>query len=118
LSRLDSAAYAALEAKAAALAAGLEAAFAGAGLPVQVPRVGPLVGLFFTGSPVRNYAEAKEADAKRYACFFHSMLERGVYLAPSAFEAFFVSLAHTPANLESTALLAAEAARDVAARAG
>jgi glutamate-1-semialdehyde 2,1-aminomutase len=118
LARLDPAAFAALEERAAALAGGLEAALAGAGLEGQVPRVGPLVGLFFTGSPVTDYAAAKEADAKRYAWFFHAMLERGVYLAPSAFEAFFVSLSHTPADLEATAEAAAEAALEVARLAG
>jgi glutamate-1-semialdehyde 2,1-aminomutase len=118
LSRLDRAAYAGLEERAAVLAAGLEAALAGAGLPAQVPRVGPLAGLFFAGSPVRDYASAKEADAKRYAWFFHAMLDRGVYLAPSAFEAIFVSLSHTPVDLEATAEAAADAAREVARRAG
>ncbi len=118
LARLDQAAYSALEERAATLAAGLEAALAGAGLEAQVPRVGPLVGLFFAGSAVTDYASAKEADAKRYAWFFHAMLERGVYLAPSAFEAIFVSLSHTPADLDATAEAAAGAAAEVAARAG
>jgi glutamate-1-semialdehyde 2,1-aminomutase len=114
LARLDPAAYARLEERAAALARGLEAALAGAGVEAQVPRVGPLVGLFFAGAPVTDYAAAKAADTKRYARFFHAMLERGVYLPPSAFEAFFVSLSHTPADLEATAAAAAEAAREVA----
>jgi glutamate-1-semialdehyde 2,1-aminomutase len=118
LSRLDGAAYAALEERAASLAAGLESAFAGAGLPAQVPRVGPLVGLFFAAAPVGDYDAAKEADAKRYAVFFHALLERGVYFPPSPFEALFVSLAHAPEDLEATAEAAAEAAREVAAHSG
>lgn len=115
LARLDSGAYAALEERAVVLAGLLESAFAAVGVPVQVPRVGPLVGLFFADEPVRDYDSAKQADAKRYARFFHAMLERGVYLAPSAFEAFFPSLAHTRADLEATGAAAAEAAREVAA---
>ena len=110
LAHLDKAAYAALEATATALADGLRAALAGAGLAAQVPRVGPLVGLFFTDNPVTDYASAQAADAKRYATFFHAMLDRGVYLAPSPFEALFPSLAHGPAEIDQILHAAAEAA--------
>ena len=115
LARLDAAAYAGLEERAETLASGLERACGDAGVAVQVPRVGPLVGLFFSSSAVRDYDHAKEADAKRYAWFFHAMLERGVFVAPSAFEALFVTLAHTPGDLRATVDAAAEAAREVAA---
>ncbi|HMC79204.1 MAG TPA: aminotransferase class III-fold pyridoxal phosphate-dependent enzyme, partial [Acidimicrobiia bacterium] len=115
LARLDAAAYAALEATATALADGLHAALAGAGLAAQVPRVGPLVGLFFSETPVVDYASAQAADGKRYARFFHEMLDRGVYLAPSAFEALFPSLAHGPAEIEAIVGAAADAAAAVAA---
>jgi glutamate-1-semialdehyde 2,1-aminomutase len=57
---------------------------------------------FFCDGPVSDYAAAKRADTARYARFFHGMLERGVYLAPSQFEAGFVSLAHTEADIEAT----------------
>ncbi len=115
LEHLDAGVYAALETKAETLAAGLRQAMADAGLPAEVPRVGPLVGLFFAAEPVTDYEAAKATDTKRYARFFHALLERGVYFAPSAFETFFPSLAHTDADLEATASAAAEAAMEVAA---
>jgi glutamate-1-semialdehyde 2,1-aminomutase len=110
LARLDAAAYRALEATAATLADGLRSALSGAGVAAQVPRVGPLVGLFFSETPVVDYASAQEADGKRYARFFHEMLDRGVYLAPSPFEALFPSLAHGPADIAQIVTAAAEAA--------
>jgi glutamate-1-semialdehyde 2,1-aminomutase len=118
LARLGPADFELLEERAATLAEGLGAALAGAGLAVQVPRVGTLAGLFFAEAPVTDYAGAKAADAKRYALFFHELLERGVYLAPSPFETMFVSLSHSPEDLDATRAAAGEAAREVAARAG
>jgi glutamate-1-semialdehyde 2,1-aminomutase len=73
------------------------------------------VGLFFSETPVVDYASAQEADGKRYARFFHEMLDRGVYLAPSPFEALFPSLAHGPADIEAIVTAAGEAATAVAA---
>ena len=110
LARLDAAAYARLEATATTLADGLRGAFAAADLPAQVPQVGPLVGLFFSDNPVVNYASAQQADGKRYARFFHEMLGRGVYLAPSPFEALFPSLAHTSTDIAEIVAAAAESA--------
>ncbi len=108
--------YEALTATAAALAAGLRAAFADAGLPAQVPQVGSLVGLFFASEPVRNYDDAKAAAGNgRYAPFFHAMLRRGVAFAPGPYEAMFPSLAHTDADIARTVELAAEAAAEVVA---
>jgi glutamate-1-semialdehyde 2,1-aminomutase len=115
LARLDDAAYVTLEATAINLADGLRQAVSGAGLAVQVPQVGPLVGLFFADAPVVDYASAQSADGKRYARFFHEMLDRGVYIAPSPFEALFPSLAHGPAEIEAIVTAAAESARAVAA---
>jgi glutamate-1-semialdehyde 2,1-aminomutase len=115
LDRLDAGAYARLDATAASLADGLQAALAAAGLAAQVPRVGPLVGLFFSESPVVDYASAQAADGKRYARFFHEMLDRGIYLAPSPFEAVFPSLAHGPGEIDGTVNAAAGAAAAVAA---
>jgi glutamate-1-semialdehyde 2,1-aminomutase len=75
--------------------------------PVQVPVVGPLVGLFFSESPVTNYVESKAAaDTGWYPRFFRSMLERGVAFAPGAYEAMFPSLAHTWDDIERTVDLA------------
>jgi glutamate-1-semialdehyde 2,1-aminomutase len=64
------------------------------GLPVQVPQCGSMFSIFFTDAPVRDYATALRGDAKLFGRFFHACLERGVYLAPSAYEAGFLSTAH------------------------
>ncbi len=71
--------------------------------------VRPLARRKRTGAPVTDYASAKRADTARYGRYFHAMLERGVYLAPSQFEAAFVSLAHTEQDLDTAAAAAAEA---------
>jgi glutamate-1-semialdehyde 2,1-aminomutase len=115
LAQLDANAYARLEATATTLADGLSTALAAAGIPAQVPRVGPLVGLFFSETPVTDYASAQQADGKRYARFFHEMLARGIYLAPSPFEALFPSLAHGPAEIAAIVSAASESAAALAA---
>ena len=116
LDQLDDAAYVRLEGRAAELGAWLTEVITEAGLPVQVPVVGPLMGLFFSATAPTDYASATAADSRTYAAFFHAMLERGVALAPSPFEALFPSLAHTKDELERTVDLAAAAARDAARR--
>ncbi len=73
-----------------------------ANIPAVVNQVGSMFTLFFTGQPVRNYADAKRSDTARFARFFHGMLDRGIYLPPSQFEAAFVSAAHTLADVEKT----------------
>jgi len=116
LAELDAAAYTMLEGRAAELAGLLEEVIAGAGLAVQVPRVGPLVGLFFAESPVLDYHGASASAATGcYRRLFRALLDRGVALAPGPYEALFPSLAHTRDDIERTADLAAAAARDVAA---
>jgi glutamate-1-semialdehyde 2,1-aminomutase len=70
-----------------------------AGVAVTVQRVGTMLTPFFTSGPVRNYAEAKRCDRAAYGAFFHAMLEGGVYLPPSAFEASFTSTAHGAGEL-------------------
>jgi len=82
---------------------------------VQINRVGSMFTIFFTDEPVRDYAGAKRADTERFARFHRAMLKRGVYLPPSQFEAWMVSLAHTEADIEATVAAAAEALRDVTA---
>ena len=114
LDLLDDAAYVQLAGRAAELAANLTTVITEAGLPVQVPTVGPLMGLFFADEAPHDYASAKQADGARYARFFHHLLDRGVALAPSPFEALFPSLAHTKEELERTVDLAAAAARATA----
>ena len=69
-------------------------------IPAQVNSVGSLATLFFTSEPVTNYTAAKKSDTKRYAEYFRSMLDRGVFLAPSQFEASFISAAHTDLDIE------------------
>ena len=105
--------YDELEAHVAGFGAALHEAIAGTGLAVQVPVEGTLSGLFFSGSPVRNYDDARAGDHQTYARFFHAMLDRGVFLAPSSYEVMFVSLAHTDADLARTVQLAADAAHEV-----
>jgi glutamate-1-semialdehyde 2,1-aminomutase len=110
LNELSDASYEALEAAAERLASGLRAAFADAGTPAQVTRAFTLVGVFFGAEPVRNYEDARRADHSRYARVFHGLLDRGVYVAPSGYEALFPSLAHTDADIDLTVKAAAEAA--------
>jgi glutamate-1-semialdehyde 2,1-aminomutase len=96
--------YEKLESLAARLEAGLRAP------GVMVNRVGSMLTAFFTDSPVVDYASAKRSDTAHYGRFFRSMLDHGVYLAPSQFEAAFVSLAHTEADIDRV-IAAAESAR-------
>ncbi len=95
-------AYRDLNAKADYLAGGMAKAFAAAGVPSYTNRVGSMWTTFFQKGPVTDYASAKRSDTKRYAAYFHGLLERGVYIAPSQFEAGFVSLAHTKRDLDRT----------------
>jgi glutamate-1-semialdehyde 2,1-aminomutase len=110
LSLLDDAAYRRLDQVARALAEGVQAAFDEAGAPARVQRAGNLFSVFMTRAEVLDYEGAREQDTARYARFFHAMLERGVYLPPSAYEAWFVSTAHTDADVEQVLAAAREAA--------
>ena len=110
LAQLDAAAYVTLEAKAARLVEGLLGAFSAAGLAAQVTQAGTLAGLFFAPEPVTNYAAAQNGDHELYARFFHGMLDRGVYFAPSGYETTFVSLAHTDDVIDATIAIATEVA--------
>ena len=114
LAQLDQAAYDELERKAALLVGGLTTAFEASGVPARVTQAATLSGLFFSPAPVTNYALAQQADHERYAQFFHGMLSRGVYFAPSGYETMFVSLAHTDEIITRTVEFAAEAAADIA----
>ena len=114
LSLLDDAAYRRLGEVADALAAGVQAAFDRAGAPARVQRAGNLFSVFMTKDEVFDYAAAREQDTAAYARFFHAMLDRGVYLPPSAYEAWFVSIAHTDADVERVLSAAGEAAEATA----
>lgn len=94
--------YKKLDRQAAALAAGLGDAARKAGVPLAQTRVGSMLGLFFAKGPIVDFASAKAADTQTYGKFFHRMLEGGVYFAPSAFEAAFLSTAHTPRDIAYT----------------
>ncbi len=72
------------------------------GIPIQQTRLGSMQGLFFTERPVVDYASAKEADTERFGRYFRAMLDAGVYLAPSQFEAGFLSTVHGTAEIERT----------------
>jgi glutamate-1-semialdehyde 2,1-aminomutase len=103
--------YERLQAASARLEAGLARAVAESGLPVRLARVGSLMTLFFSGREPVDWASVADADTRMYARFFRGMLERGVYLAPSQFEAAFVSLAHTDAIIDRTIDTAREVSR-------
>jgi glutamate-1-semialdehyde 2,1-aminomutase len=94
--------YEDLEEKGAWLARELAQAAARQGVALTVNRVGSMLTLFFTAGPVSNLEEAKKSDLGQFRKFFQGMLEAGVSLPPSQFEALFVSRAHTPADLEQT----------------
>jgi len=116
LSLLDGAAYKELAQIAGRLAAGLAGAFGARGLAAQVPVVGPLVGVFFQPAPVLDYAGARRsASTGRYPPLFHGLLDRGVAIAPGAYEVMFPSLAHRDADIEATVAAAEEAAGRIVA---
>ena len=101
-------AWSRLEALGSELERGMVAVAKAAGIPVQFQRIGSMFCGYFTDRPVWNLADALQSDRNRFARFFHGMLDRGVYLAPSQFEAGFLSTAHTSADIEAT-IRAAEA---------
>jgi glutamate-1-semialdehyde 2,1-aminomutase len=113
LSLLDQGAYDQLDSIAMHLAVGLEAAFADAGLEAHVARVGPLVGVHLGAELPHDYDGARRTDETAYARLFHAMLERGVALAPGAYEVLFPGLAHTEAVIEHVVEVAAAAAASV-----
>jgi glutamate-1-semialdehyde 2,1-aminomutase len=110
--------YEGLEAKSAALEAGLRNAAEKAGVKTFHTRVGSVLGLFFTPGPVVDYTTASKSDTQIFTLYFHEMLNRGVYLAPSQFECSFVSAAHTNEQIESAVAAATEALQSVAERSG
>jgi glutamate-1-semialdehyde 2,1-aminomutase len=105
--------YERLEHASRELGDGLAAACRAAGVPAVVNRVGSMLTAFFTGEPVIDYASAKKSDTARYGRFFRGMLARGVYLAPSQFEAAFVSLAHSDEDIERTVEAASAVLREL-----
>ena len=108
--------YERLDALTTALAEGIGAAAREAGVAVYQTRVGSMFTTFFTAEPVVDEATAKRADTKAFAAFFGALLDQGVYIAPSQFEAGFVSLAHSDDDIARTLAAAQVAMRQVAAR--
>ena len=94
--------YEKLEATTKRLAEGIQEAATAAGLPVCGNSISAMFGFFLCDGPVRNFEEAKATDSERFAKLHRAMLERGVYLAPSSFEAGFTSLAHSDADIDAT----------------
>ncbi|TAK28762.1 MAG: glutamate-1-semialdehyde-2,1-aminomutase [Chloroflexota bacterium] len=108
--------YPELDRKSLLLAEGLARAAKEAGVSLYQPRVGSMQCAFFTDQTVTDYASAKTSDTARFGRYHHAMLERGIYLAPSQFEATFVSTAHTDEDIAVTVEAAREAFRVAAAR--
>lgn len=100
-----------LSANTRALCDGLEAAGRAVGVPITTHQVGGMFGIFFSDKPVWSYEDTTHCDVEHFKRFFHAMLEEGIYLAPSAFEAGFVSIAHTSADITNTVAAAERALR-------
>jgi glutamate-1-semialdehyde 2,1-aminomutase len=100
--------YERLEMLSARLEAGLRAAATAAGVPFQLARVGSMMTLFFASEPVNAWPAASRSDTKKFARWFWGMLERGVYLPCSQYEALFVSTAHTEVEIDATVAAARE----------
>jgi glutamate-1-semialdehyde 2,1-aminomutase len=98
-----------IERKATELAQGIGQAAEDAGVPIFQTRVGTMFSNFLTAEPVTDYQSAKKSDTARFGRYFQGMLERGVYIAPSQFEAGFMSLAHSHEDIEYTVTAAREA---------
>ena len=101
-------AYKKLEKNSKHLAEGLGEAAKYAKIPYYQTRIGSMLGGFFTEGPVSNYASARKSDTARYGKFFHGMLNHGIYLAPSQFEAMLLSTAHTDRHIRQTITAAQE----------
>jgi glutamate-1-semialdehyde 2,1-aminomutase len=116
LKHLSRGLYRRLSAMGAALAGGLADAARDAGVPLQVNAIGSMVTPFFASERVRDFRSATTADTPRFGVFFNAMLDRGVYLPPSQFEAWFLSGAHSRRDIEKTIEAAREAMKAVAKR--
>ncbi|KIL37401.1 glutamate-1-semialdehyde aminotransferase [Cohnella kolymensis] len=106
--------YERMDDMAAKLAAGLKASADGYGVPLTVNRIVGAFSTHFCDHPVTNYEEAQDTDGEQFAQFFRLMLERGIYLAPSKYEAWFLTTAHTDADIDATLMAAEESFREMA----
>ncbi len=110
---LDGKAHEQLEINGAQLEAGMKDAAKSANVPMQFNRCGSMFCGYFTAAPVHNLADAMHSDRERFKKFFHAMLDAGIYLAPSQFEAGFISTAHTATDIEKTVRAAAQILRNL-----
>ena len=94
--------YEKLERKSARLCAGLARAAAEAGIPAQLDHVGSMLGMFFCAETVRSFEDAKKSDLALFSKFYQGMRREGIYIAPSQFEALFLSSAHTDTHIDAT----------------
>jgi glutamate-1-semialdehyde 2,1-aminomutase len=115
LNHLDEAAYSRLEFLGARLEKGLREAAAGAGIPAQVQRVGSMISVFLTPTPVTDFTAAQTTDRALFAKTFHAMLARGFYLPPSALEAWFFTLEHTEEDIGRTCEAFADSLKEASA---
>jgi glutamate-1-semialdehyde 2,1-aminomutase len=94
--------YEALDQKAEQLLSGLEKVARKAAIPVQAQRIGSMLGFFFNDRPVHNFDDAKTSDLEKFSAFYNGMRREGIYIAPSQFEALFISAAHGTEHIEAT----------------
>jgi len=106
--------YTELEEKTAYLHAGLEKVFLASGRPFRINRLGSMLSVHFSQTPISNFEQASKADNASFNRFFHAMLSKGVYLPPSAFESWFLSNALTYEDLDNTIRAAEESLREIA----
>ena len=105
--------YANLDRKADLLVNGLKAVIKKSEIPATVQRVGSMMGLFFTNKPVTCFDDAKTSDLERFSAFYMGMRQKGIYIAPSQFEAFFLSAAHEDEHIETTIAAAKQVFSDI-----
>lgn len=110
----DEGVWAGLETAGQRLLAGIREAAHKAGIPLQLTRAGTMFAAFFSENPIRDWSTVKSCDTQRYGRYFRELLAHGVYLAPSQFEAGFLSTAHTPAVIDTTVEIVAKALAKIA----
>jgi glutamate-1-semialdehyde 2,1-aminomutase len=108
--------YERMEQLAVKLSVGLQSTADRHGVPLTINRIVGAFSTHFCGHPVTNYEEAQEADGEQFARFFRLMLDKGIYLAPSKYEAWFLTTAHNDADIEETLEAAEEAFQEMAAK--
>ncbi len=106
--------YEALDEKSGRLVEGLSQAAQAAGIPFQAGHIGSMAGFFFTEEKVSDFEDAKKSNLENFALFYNGMLQKGIYLAPSQFEAMFISAAHGDDEIDATIQIAADVFKGLA----